>query len=64
MQHRDRRAAPAERGAGTASGELIRRDLPGYSNSRRICLVYREEKSLSPSVRKFNEYLLEQLPKH
>ncbi|MED4957577.1 LysR substrate-binding domain-containing protein [Paenibacillus sp. FSL R5-0527] len=48
----------------TASGELICRDLPGYSNSRRICLVYREEKSLSPSVRRFNEYLLEQLPKH
>ncbi|MGG6310252.1 LysR family transcriptional regulator [Paenibacillus macerans] len=45
----------------TLSGELLQRDLPGYTNSRRICLVYREEQSLSSTVRKFTQYMEKQI---
>lgn len=43
-----------------SSGELRQLDLPGYVNRRQICLVYREEKTLSAAVRRFNEYMTSQ----
>nr|WP_232436328.1 LysR substrate-binding domain-containing protein [Paenibacillus rubinfantis] len=43
-----------------SSGELRQQDLPGYVNRRQICLVYREEKTLSAAVRRFNEYMTSQ----
>ncbi|MCH1641661.1 LysR family transcriptional regulator [Paenibacillus timonensis] len=43
------------------TGELRQLELPGYVNRRRICLVYREEKTLSAAVRKFNQYMTSQV---
>ncbi|WP_178023725.1 LysR family transcriptional regulator [uncultured Paenibacillus sp.] len=43
------------------SGELRQLELPGYLNRRRICLVYREEKTLSAAVQKFNQYMASQV---
>ncbi|MGP0586512.1 LysR family transcriptional regulator [Paenibacillus timonensis] len=45
----------------TLTGELRQLELPGYLNRRRICLVYREEKTLSAAARKFNQYMSSQV---
>jgi DNA-binding transcriptional LysR family regulator len=39
------------------SGDLIMRDLPHYVNRRHICLVYRQEDVLAPTVRAFIGYI-------
>lgn len=44
------------------SGELGHCELPEYRNRRQICLVYRAEKTLSSSVQRFIQYLMEQIP--
>lgn len=44
-----------------ASGELLMRSLPNYENRRYISLVYRNEDIISPLVRSFIDFVLEQM---